>query len=181
MLTGCYHHGILDLEGRKFEHILSLTANYDFYHNASFEYGAQSVTFSLYSKFTNENNDVKLTTRVGAGAVILAAVPDAYLYYGEGRNYDYGPGFSLLGQADLVIHNKLTVIANYKGGWYTTINGNASTHFLHDASAEARYRIFNNFSLGAEGGYLVMNGNYRDYPDVKSKYPFLRLSIGYRI
>jgi hypothetical protein len=164
----------------KVDHIMSLTANYDFYHNSEFEYGAQSVTFSLYSKFMNDNN-INFTTRVGAGAVILAAVPDPYLYYGEGRNYDYGPGFSLIGQAGMMVKNRLAVVVNYKGGWFVTLNGNSSTHFLHTASGEVRYRVFNQFSFGAEGGYLILHGDYRDYPTVNSKYPFVRLSIGYKI
>jgi len=162
------------------DHILSLTANYDFYHNSSFEYGAQAVNLTIYSKF-NTSPGVTFTTRVGAGAVILAAVPDAYLYYGEGRNYDYGPGFSLIGQGGVLIDNRLAVLAAYRGGWFVTLNGSNSTYFLHTLSGEVRYRMFGNFSFGAEGGYFILQGNYSDHPDIDKKYPFVRVSIGYKI
>ncbi|WCT14951.1 DUF3943 domain-containing protein [Mucilaginibacter jinjuensis] len=163
------------------DQIMSLTANYDFYHNAAFEYGAQSVTFSLYSRYFNENKDVKFNTRFGAGAVILAAVPDAYLHYGEGCDYDYGPGFSLLGQAGVTIHNRFAILGNYRGGWFATLNGNESTHFLHELAGEARYRIVKQLSFGAEGGYLLLHGYYKNYPDTNNKYPYVRISLGYKI
>jgi len=162
------------------EHVMSITADYDFYHNASFEYGGQAVNFNLYSKFITSDH-LTITTRFGAGAVILAAVPDAYLYYGEGRNYDYGPGFSLIGQAGLQLYNRLAFIASYKGGWFTTLNGNDSKHFLHSVNGELRFRIIEQLSLGAELGYLRLHGYYTTYPDTNDKYPYARISIGYRI
>jgi len=164
----------------KVDHILSLTANYDFYHNSAFEYGAQSIDLSLYSKF-NTSEGVTFTTRAGVGGIVLAAIPDAYLYYGEGRNYDYGPGFSLIAQAGVSIDNKLDVIGNYTGGWFVTVNGSHSTYFLHTITGEIRYRMFGQFSIGAEGGYFLLQGNYSDHPDIDKKYPYLRFSLGYRI
>jgi hypothetical protein len=35
-----------------------------------------------------------LKTNIAGGAVILAAVPDPYLLYGDSRNYNYGSGLS---------------------------------------------------------------------------------------
>jgi hypothetical protein len=162
------------------DHVLSLTANYDFYHNSSFEYGSQAVNLSIYSKF-NTSEGVSFTTRIGAGAVILAAVPDAYLYYGEGRNYDYGPGFSLIGQGGVLIDNRFAAIFGYKGGWFVTLNGSNSTYFLHSLTGELRYRMFGPVSIGAEAGYFILQGNYSDHPDIDKKYPYLRASIGYKI
>jgi hypothetical protein len=160
--------------------LLSLNLDYDFYHNSSFEYGAQSVSFNFLSEFFTSTN-VKVITRAGVGAVILAAVPDAYLYYGEGRNYDYGPGFSLIGNAGILIKQRLAATLNYRGGWFVTINGNNSTHFLHNLSTEVRANLVGNLSLGVEVGYLILEGNYRDYPDITEKYPFARLSLGIKI
>ncbi len=162
------------------DELLSLSLDYDFYHNSSFEYGAQSVSFNFRSRhFTSK--DVTIITRAGVGAVMLAAVPDTYLYYGEGRNYDYGPGFSLLGNAGILVKRRFAATLNYRAGWFTTINGNASTHFLHNLSSELRVNLVENLSVGAEAGYLILNGNYRDYPDVTQKYPFIRLSLGIKI
>src|SRR5262249_50052486 len=96
------------------DHLLALNMNYDFYHNASFEYGAQSFSLNLNSQFFTSQK-VKFITKVGVGAIVLAAVPDAYLYYGEGRNYDYGPGFSLQGNAGIMVANRFITSLNYRG------------------------------------------------------------------
>jgi len=80
-----------------------------------------------------------------------------------------------------MIDNRLAVIANYHGGWFVTLNGSSSTYFLHAVSGEVRYRIFGQFSFGAEGGYFLLHGDYRDHPNINNKYPFVRASIGYRI
>ncbi len=164
----------------KQEQLLSLTLNYDFYHNSSFEYGGQSVNLSLYSEY-DTNDKLKFLTRFGAGAVILAAVPDAYLYYGEGRNYDYGSGLSLMAHGGILFNNRFTGTINYQGGLFFTLNGSKSSYFLHTFSTEVRYRIFNKVSIGAEGGFFNLKGYYRDYDDINKKYPYLRLSIGYKI
>ena len=116
----------------------------------------------------------------GAGLIVLAAVPDAYLYYGEGRNYDYGPGFSLMADAKLLVADKLTYSINYRGGWFTTINGNKSSFFLNTVTSELRYYFVPAFSLGAEWGHLNLHGYYKEHPDVNEKYPYVRLSVGWR-
>ncbi|NCD72353.1 DUF3943 domain-containing protein [Mucilaginibacter agri] len=164
----------------KVEHLLSLTMNYDFYHNQAFEYGAQSVNLTVYSEY-DTNEKLKFFTRAGAGVVILAAVPDAYLYYGEGRNYDYGSGVSIIANGGVSINNRWTGRLAYQGGWFETLNGSHSSYFLHAFAGEARYRIFNRVSAGAEGGAFILHGYYRDYDDINKKYPFIRLSIGVRI
>jgi hypothetical protein len=162
------------------KHLLSLTANFDYYHNSSFEYGGQSINLSLYSQFKSSKKTT-FYTRIGAGAVVLGAVPDAYLNYGEGRNYDYGPGFSLLGQGIVIINKRFAAFLDYTGKWFVTLNGSNSTYFLHFISGEVRYRVFKNISVAAEGGNFLLNGYYRDFDDIHKKYPFVRFSIGFRI
>ena len=36
------------------------------------------------------------------------------------------------------------------------------------------------FSLAMDLGSITLNGNYRDYPDVKKRFPYGRLSVGYK-
>lgn len=164
----------------KVEHLLALTMNYDFYHNQQFEYGGQSVNLTVYSEY-DPNDKIKFFTRGGAGVVVLAAVPDAYLYYGEGRNYDYGPGVSILANGGLLFKNRISATCYYQGGWFKTLNGSNSSYFLHAFGGEARYRLFNKLSVAASGGAFILHGYYRDYDDINKKYPFIRLAIGYRI
>ncbi len=160
-------------------HALNLTTNYDYYHNSSFQYGAQSVNMNLFSKFQT-GKKTRIETEAGAGIVILAAVPDEYLYYGEGRNYDYGPGFNLFAGGKLLVAEKLSFGLNYRGGWFATVNGNPSTHFLNSLTSELRYLFTKSISLGAEWGRMNLRGNYRDYDDVSRTFPYVRLSAGYK-
>jgi len=161
------------------KHMMNITANYDYYHNSVFYYGAQSVNLSLLSRF-KPGKKTRIETQAGAGLIILAAVQDEYLYYGEGRNYDYGPGFSLLADFNLYVAEKLMFGIHYRGGWFTTVNGNASTHFLNAITSELRYFFTSHISLGTEWGHASLKGYFKDYPDVSHTYPYVRVSAGYK-
>jgi hypothetical protein len=155
-----------------------LSANYDFIHNAAFFYGGQSVKLNIISRF-QLNTDVKLNTTIGAGPVVLAAVPDPYLY--RGRNYDYGPGFAINASGNLSLMDKLFCSFNYRGGWMQTLNGNTSHYFLHTLSGEVSYMMVKDVSVCAEPGYFTLRGYYKNYPNVYKNYPYLRLSARYTL
>ena len=178
-VTGFLHGWKLNDSTAHHQHVANITANYDYYHNSSFYYGAQSVNINLLSHFTT-GKKTRIETQAGAGIIVLAAVPDEYLYYGEGRNYDYGPGFNLLGDVSLQVADRFNFGLHYRGGWFTTLNGNNSNHFLNTATADLKYFFTKQFSLGTEWGHLNLHGNYRDYNNVNRTYPYFRLSAGYR-
>lgn len=164
--------------GRGLKHLAILSANYDFISNEAFFYGGQSVKMNFISQFDQWSN-LKLNASVGAGPIILAAMPDPYKF--DGRDYDYGSGVALNGGARLSIFNHLFYSANYRGSWTRTINGNQSHHFLHTFSNELSYKILGGFSLAAEAGYFTLRGYYKNYPDVDQNYPYLRVSARYTI
>ena len=64
-------------------HVAVLTMNYDYFNNSAFEYGAQSFNFKVLSEWKRDSKR-NFETTIGAGIIVLAAVPDDYLYYGEG-------------------------------------------------------------------------------------------------
>ncbi|MES1226369.1 MAG: DUF3943 domain-containing protein, partial [Bacteroidota bacterium] len=158
----------------------AITMNYDYFNNSSFLYGGQSFYYKYMTEW-NKPNATKIKTMIGAGIIVLAAVPDDYLYYGEGRNYDYGPGVSFAAGAGYDFDEKFSANFNYRGGLFKTVNGNTSSFFLNTASAEFRYNITKRFSLAMELGRFSLNGWYADYPDVDKRYPFIRYSLGYRL
>jgi hypothetical protein len=164
--------------GEVIKQLLILSANYDYIHNVAFFYGGQSVKFNLYSEF-DVSKKIKLNTTLGAGPVLLAAVPDVYLY--QGRNYDYGPGFAINGGGRLGLMNKLFLGINYRGGWVKTLSGNASHYFLHAVTSEVSYMLVDNVSLAVEPGYFTLRGNYKTKPDVINNYPYLRASVRYAL
>jgi hypothetical protein len=179
MVNGVLKQWVLKESDAK-KHLASVTMNYDYLLNNSFEYGGQSFHFKLLSDW-NKHSRTRLHTTIGLGPVVLAAVPDDYLYYGEGRNYDYGPGISWLGEVGLNLSDRFLWNVNYRGSWFNTLNGNESNFTLNAITNEFRYIFKGSFSTALEVGQLSLNGIYANYDDVLKKYPFGRLSVGWKL
>lgn len=166
-----------NLPGR---HLGILSANYDFYHNEAFFYGAQSMNYNIMSSYSLGGKN-RLTTTLGGGPVLLAAVPDPYLLFGNSRNYNYGPGVDLRAAGEISVLERFKFGAQYHGGYFVTISGNESHYFLHTASVSGSLRLLKNFSLNMNSGYFRLEGNFKDYPDINKSYPFVRFSLGYNV
>jgi hypothetical protein len=158
-------------------HLLILSANYDYIHNEAFFYGAQSVKLNLFTEYDFQSK-LQLNTSIGAGPIILAAIPTVYPYHG--RNYDYGSGVAINGGGKLNL-GMFAFSAIYKGAWLYTINGSQSSYFLHTASGELSYKILNNLAVTSEAGYYALFGKYKGDKDVDKKYPFLKFSLQYSV
>lgn len=158
-----------------------LTAHYDFYNNDAFFYGAQSINYNLMGEYQYKKSSLK--TNIAGGAVILAAVPDPYLLYGDSRNYNYGSGLGYRFHGDLNIGQRLLLTADYNGGVFYTISGNDSFYVLNALNLDMSVRLYNNFALNFNSGYFSLHGNFED-PDLKDfdrEFPFARLSLGYNL
>lgn len=155
-----------------------MSANYDYVHNEAFFYSAQSVKLNWFAAF-QVHKHFQMTANAGAGPVLLAAVPDPYLF--KGRNYDYGAGGGLYGQFGFTLFNHLFYRLNYRGGLIRTINGNASHYVLQAVTTEVGYRFDEAFSVCAEPGYFHLRGYYEHYPRVAARYPYLRFSLRYSL
>lgn len=163
-------------------HFGTLDANYDFYNNDAFFYGAQTLVYNWNSQYQFEN-DTKFNYSVGLGAVLLAAVPDPYLLFGDSRNYNYGSGASYRFRGELSVWKRLMISGNYNGGYFHTISGNESYYFLHAGTLEGSLRLLKQFSLNVSTGYFSLESHYKDpkYANFTKVYPFGRVSIGYNI
>lgn len=160
------------------QHVAVITMNYDYYHNTAFLFGAQSFNLKLLSDFrTGEKSNI--LTQVGGGAIVLGAVPDEYLFYGEGRNYDYGPGINMIVETGYY-RKKFQYSMGYRGSWFLTLNGNKSSYFLHTITQDAKLAVYKNLSMDFEWGIFVLRGFYDNYPDLKKYYPYFRISYAYK-
>jgi hypothetical protein len=160
--------------------VFCVTMNYDYIRNNVIQYGGQSFNVKLMKDWIKKNNS-NIFGEAGVVLVALGSVPDDYLSYGEGRNYDFGPGAGLLAGTKLNIHDKFWFSINYKGVWFTTMNGNDADFFLHVLTSELRYYFTNSFSATAQLGYFEQDSYYADYENVYHEYPFGRIGIGYTI
>lgn len=160
-----------------FDHRLVLSINYDMLDNQAFYYGAQSVNINWNA--TANINGLAVNSLVGAGPVILAAIPDPYLQYGEYRHYDYTTGLNMMVNSGIRF-KKFTSNLSYRGGIVKTINGIVHSHFLLNAlSIDAGYHFLRKWSVNTEYGYFNLTGKYRNYPDFTKKYIFARLFLRY--
>lgn len=159
--------------------VLSLSANYEYINNAAFFYSGQSVRLNLYTDLPLTRR-LGLSTTIAVGPILLAAVPDSYMY--EDRDYDYGPGVAFNAGARLSLDNRLSYRFNFRGGWMKTVSGNPSDYYLHAFTNELSLRILPNCSLSAEEGYFSLHGNYSGkFRDIDKTYPYLRLSVKYNL
>ncbi|HVW59221.1 MAG TPA: DUF3943 domain-containing protein [Puia sp.] len=157
----------------RYRHAAVLSANYEYINNAAFFYSGQSIRMNLYSEFSLPGK-VKVNTLAAAGPVLLAAVPDGYLYHD--RNYDYGPGLAFHTSAGLNIAGRLYYGITWRGGWMFTVNGNASRYFLQALTNEVSLRLIDDLSVVMESGYFNLHGTYSHYNTLDKTYPYLRLS-----
>ncbi|TDO19981.1 DUF3943 domain-containing protein [Pedobacter duraquae] len=162
------------------KHLYSVTMNYDFIKNNAFEYGGQSFTFKLISDW-NPEAKVRFNTEIGSGIIALGAVQDKYLFYGEGRNYDYCAGINVLAAASMTVNNLFETELNYRGSRFQTINGNPSSYILNTLSADFRAFLSQRFSLAAGVGQYTLNGFFKGFDNVAEIYPFARFSLGYKL
>lgn len=155
-----------------------LSAHFDFLRNEAFYYGSQSINYNVLSNFAIGQN-TKLATILGGGPVVLAAVPDPYLHFGESRTYDYGPGADIRASATLSTLKRFKFGIDYRGGYFITISGNKSHHYLHTVSTNASLRIWKNFGVNLYSGYFRLEGHYKNHNNVNKDYPFIRLALAY--
>ena len=172
-----YGRGLLEqVPGR---HQWSVSANYDYFNNKSFFYGGQSVNANFTSYFEIRRG-IRLDAGVGAGAVLLAAVPDDHADPDKNRDYNYGPGVSVRAHGILDIANRFRFSTRYNSGYLFTVSGTESTHSLHTVSSDLSIRLFDGFYANINSGYFTLKGNYRGHPEVDKNYPFGRIGLGYR-
>jgi len=162
----------------KFRHAAVLSANFEYINNAAFFYSGQSMRMNLFSEFPLRY-DLVIHTAIAVGPVILAAVPDHYLY--GARDYDYGPGITFSSSAGVALAGRLYYNVTYRGGWMHTTSGIATDYFLQALTNEISIRTIGNTFIVMESGYFSLHGNYSHYQTVDKTYPYLRLSVRWRL
>ncbi|MDO6431513.1 DUF3943 domain-containing protein [Flavitalea sp. BT771] len=166
------------IHSEKFRHVAVLSANYEYINNAAFFYSGQSIRMNLFSQFPVQRNFM-IHTAIAAGPMILAAVPDHYLY--KARDYDYGPGLTFSLSGGFTLAGRLFYNITYRGGWMHTTDGIATNYLLHAFTNEVSIRAIGNTFIVMESGYFNLHGNYNHYQTIDNTYPYLRLSVRCRL
>ncbi len=166
--------------GDKSIKMLRLTLNYDFYKNTAFEYGGQSLLLTWAAHF-NPGKRWQVNVEAGGGAILIGASPDRYRNYHDARDYTYGSGATFLAIGDVIYNNRLYCRVNFRSGWTGTIDGSTTSTALHLINTEIKYRFFGNFTISGSWGNFQLLSFYPRIPTTNEKYPFSRLSLGYKV
>jgi hypothetical protein len=160
-------------------HSFNISMKYQFFQNSSFVYGAQSVKVNLFSKY-QVNHNVQLQFNTGTGILLLAAVQNKYMYYGEGRNYDYCLGLNFHAGVAINIANKLFYDLNYNLEGFKTVNGYQSSHVSYTSSSVIRWVIYKNLTASASTDSYHFDGYYKKYSNVSEHFQFRYFGLGYK-
>jgi len=161
-------------------HSFNVSMKYQFFQNSSFVYGAQSIRFNLFSKYHLSHN-LEMQFGTGTGVLLLAAVQNRHMCYGEGRNYDYCLGLNFHAGIGISIGNKLFYNFNYNMEGFKTVNGYQSSHSSYSSSSAIRWVVFKNLSITASTDIYHFNGFYKMYPDISEHFQFRYFGLGYKI
>jgi Domain of unknown function (DUF3943) len=170
-----YGWNIKNTENTK--HVANVLFSYDFYSNPAFAYSAESFHLNLVSEYKLKT--ITARTYIGAGTIALAAVPNAYLYYGEGRNYDYGCGLGIALASRVAVSNKLVHVLQYRRGWFKTVNGFNSSYYLGATVSSIKYRVLRNLFAEFEWSAYFLSGKYKGYSDVTKRYTNIHAALEY--
>ncbi len=157
----------------------SVSMKYDFFKNAVFVYGAQSFSGNFLAAF-HISDKLQVQVKAGAGIIPLAAAPNPYMYYGEGRNYDYCVGVDLRVGLGIRLFNRLFYNVNIATAGLKTVDGYKSTHVFSSTGSALRLVVFRNISIEAAADSYYFGGHYTKYPNAASGYQSLHLGIGYK-
>lgn len=166
----------------KSTYVFNMSMNYDYFQNSAFVFGAQSFRANLLS-LINIAKNIQLQLKGGAGIILLAALPDKYLLYGEGRKYDYGSGISIHFGAGINIANKAFYNFNFVCGGTKTIDNISKSYanLFYNSTSTLRIVIHKNFTINASTSNYYFDGFYKDYPNVYDHHFFRYVGLGYKI
>lgn len=157
----------------KVRHIFTVAQAYDYMNNNAYEFGGQSVTASLASRFQLSDNWM-LYGAVDLYALLMGAVNSDYAELAQFppdfnqerlREYDFGPGGGpgiILGLANkstevLALRYRLTYLYTLNG---SVAEGDEAWHLIHWTWVRAKVPISRGFGLGADLSVFLRNSYY---------------------
>jgi hypothetical protein len=155
-------------------HVVHLVQYFDYMNNDSYEFGGQSFSLSLSSRF-RLSEKVHLTTRVDGIGLVLGGVNSDYSWLADVadqeriREYDYGPGLGAMARATLSLSGHPLLQAFYRYQHMDVSNGSVfhgdqlgadADHDLHAAGLRLVVPIIRNLGIGVDGLYFDRDSHY---------------------
>jgi len=179
------------------KHVFAITQFFDYQNNEHYEFGGQSLSATLYSRFQLSPN-YRLKTRASGLFLSLGAVNSDYADIAQVadrerlREYDYGPGVGFDSQANVVRKDQTLLSFTYRFQWISVANGSIyskgqsslgsnANHYVQYFSARGFLPLFRKFGLGADGFVFLRKSRYADpaFLDVDQRTPRLRIFLAF--
>jgi hypothetical protein len=155
-------------------HVFHIVQYFDYMNNDAYEFGGQSFSASLSSRF-QLSKKLDLTTRVDAIGLLLGGVNSDYSWLADVadqeriREYDYGPGLGAMARATLGLSGHPLLVAFYRYQHMDVSNGSVfhgpqvgadADHDLHAAGLRLVLPIVKNLGIGVDGLYFDRDSHY---------------------
>ena len=162
-------------ETRQASHIIGALHRFDFLNTNAQEFGAQSVTAGLLSRFETAHG-LEMRTEVQAGPLLLGGATSDYASV-SGRSYDYGPGVSTRFAASFGRGRWEYLRVSHEQFWIHSISGNRSDH--HISFTRLRFTAPVKYNVGVMGEYVLnlSERKYQDYDDVSVRDPQVKIAL----
>jgi hypothetical protein len=160
-------------------HRYVLTQCFDFFDNAAYQYGGQSVQFRWLKRWQKAPEASHVSAMVGGQFIILGAVNSEHTGLTQ-RSYDYGPGLGTDIVFTWIRHRYPLLRGEYSIAWLDTKAGDNASHWLHRGDLEATYLFTDNIGLSAAAGYFRRDSYYDNAPDVHQWSPEWRAGLTLR-
>ena len=156
-------------------HIIGAFHRFDFLDTNAQEFGAQSVTAGLLSRFETAHG-LEMRTEVQAGPLLLGGATSDYVSV-SGRSYDYGPGVSTRFAASFGRGGWEYLRVSHEQFWIHTISGNRSDHYI--SFTRLRFTAPVKYNIGVMGEYVLnlSERKYQDHDDVSVRDPQVKVAL----
>ncbi len=157
----------------KAHHVFSVAQNYGYMNNNAYEFGEQSFSASILSRF-NLSDTWQAWTALDAYLMLLGAVNSDFAFLAEFppgfeqerfREYDFGPGGGPAIGAGLFWKGRDVLTLRYRLTYLYTLNGSVQEgdnawHFVHWTRIIGKVPVSRNFGLGIDLGVFLRDSRY---------------------
>ncbi len=152
------------------EHAWAVVQSYEFDNTNLYQYGSQTVSARLESRWPVSDNS-EIRTRIQGGVTVLGTLDSEFEFdtrvpmVGSLRNFEYGPGLdgrvaieARTGRARLTASWRTTYLGTVND---TPVNGGDAVHWLHFGNASGLIPIGSRIAVGSDVSIFVRDSGFR--------------------
>jgi hypothetical protein len=183
-------------EKEKVKHVFTVAQNYDYFNNHAYEFGGQSVSASVLSRF-DLSRTWQLATALDGYGILMGAINSDFAFLAEFppdfdqenlRTYDFGPGVAGALGAFFFHSGREVLMLRYRYNFIYTLNGSVEEgdeawHTFQWLMARGLIPIRGNFGIGVDAAVYLRNSEYtcNICEDTEQRNPEVRLYGSWKV